>query len=164
MARHCPKLKRKKDATWFRDKVLLVEAQGSGKVLNEEELEFLADLRVAEGLVTQTVITHNATYQANDLDAYDSNCDDFSTAKDVLMANLSSYESNVLSEVEFRRISLTGFRSCTRAFLCPDTIVRLPMDIRLKINLGKSVGSHKSPTKSLFDVGSSRISIFTVKT
>nr|GEW03272.1 hypothetical protein [Tanacetum cinerariifolium] len=49
----CPKPKRKKDATWFRDKVLLVEAQGSGKVLNKEELEFLADLRVAEGLVTQ---------------------------------------------------------------------------------------------------------------
>ncbi|GJR49621.1 hypothetical protein Tco_1400142 [Tanacetum coccineum] len=37
MARHCPKPKRKRDATWFRDKVLLVEAQGNGKVLNEEE-------------------------------------------------------------------------------------------------------------------------------
>ncbi|GJZ40128.1 retrovirus-related pol polyprotein from transposon TNT 1-94 [Tanacetum coccineum] len=36
MARQCPKPKRKRDATWFRDKVLLVEAQGSGKVLNEE--------------------------------------------------------------------------------------------------------------------------------
>ncbi|GKG02838.1 uncharacterized mitochondrial protein-like protein, partial [Tanacetum coccineum] len=37
MARQCPKPRRKRDATWFRDKVLLVEAQGSGKVLNEEE-------------------------------------------------------------------------------------------------------------------------------
>ncbi|GJU67758.1 hypothetical protein Tco_1254017 [Tanacetum coccineum] len=55
-----------------------------------------ADPRVAEGPVTQTVITHNATYQADDLDAYDSDCDDFSTAKAVLMANLSS---DVLSEV-----------------------------------------------------------------
>ncbi|GKF76488.1 hypothetical protein Tco_0228958, partial [Tanacetum coccineum] len=63
--------KRKKDATWFRDKVLLVKAQGSGKVLNGEESEFLADPGVAEGPVTQTVITHNATYQADDLDAYD---------------------------------------------------------------------------------------------
>nr|GFA03727.1 retrovirus-related Pol polyprotein from transposon TNT 1-94 [Tanacetum cinerariifolium] len=43
MARQCPKPKRKRDATWFRDKVLLVEAQGKCKVLNEEELEFLAD-------------------------------------------------------------------------------------------------------------------------
>nr|GEW26485.1 hypothetical protein [Tanacetum cinerariifolium] len=99
MARQCPKPKRKRDATWFRDKVLLVEAQGNGKVLNEEEVEFLADHGVAEGLVTQKVITHNATYQADDLEAYDSDCDYFSTAKAILMANLSSYGSNVLFEV-----------------------------------------------------------------
>ncbi|GKB20891.1 hypothetical protein Tco_0854814 [Tanacetum coccineum] len=99
MERQCLKPKRKRDATWFRDKVILVEAQGSGKVLNEEELEFLADPGVAEGLVTQTVITHNAAYQADDLDAYDSDYDDFSTAKAVLMANLSSYGSDVLFEL-----------------------------------------------------------------
>ncbi|GKG19638.1 hypothetical protein Tco_0376737, partial [Tanacetum coccineum] len=73
--------------------------QGNDKVLNEEELEFLAEFGVAEGTVTQTVITHNAMYQVDDLDAYDSDCDDFSTAKAVLMANLSSYGSDVLSEV-----------------------------------------------------------------
>ncbi|GJS12078.1 retrovirus-related pol polyprotein from transposon TNT 1-94 [Tanacetum coccineum] len=70
----------------------------SGKVLNEDELEFLADPGVAEGPVRQTVITHNAAYQVDDLDAYDSDCDDFSTTKAVLMANLSSYRSDVLSE------------------------------------------------------------------
>ncbi|GKC58288.1 hypothetical protein Tco_1085886 [Tanacetum coccineum] len=70
MARQCPKPKRKRKATWFRDKVLLVKAHRFGKVLNEEELEFLADPGVVEGLVTQTVITHNAAYQADDLDAY----------------------------------------------------------------------------------------------
>ncbi|GKB93936.1 hypothetical protein Tco_0980073 [Tanacetum coccineum] len=96
---HDGRPKRKRDATLFRDKVLLVEAQGSGKVLNEEELEFLAEPRVAEGPVTQTIITHNVAYQADDLDAYDSDCDDFSTAKAVLMANLSSFRSDVLSEV-----------------------------------------------------------------
>ncbi|GJU98652.1 hypothetical protein Tco_1327923 [Tanacetum coccineum] len=97
-SRQCPKPKRKRDATWFREKVLLVEAQGNGKVLNEEELEFLADPGIAEGPVTQSVITHNAAYQADDLDAYDSDCDEISTAKAVLMANLSSYGSDVLSE------------------------------------------------------------------
>ncbi|GJV43241.1 retrovirus-related pol polyprotein from transposon TNT 1-94 [Tanacetum coccineum] len=76
-----------------------VEAQGNGKVLNEEELEFLADPRVTEGPVTQMAITHNSAYQADDLDAYDSDDDDFSTAKAIIMANLSSYRSNVLSEV-----------------------------------------------------------------
>nr|GEX52164.1 hypothetical protein [Tanacetum cinerariifolium] len=99
MARQYRNTKRKKDSTWFRDKVLLVEAQGSDKVLNEEELAFLVDPGVAEGPVTQMVITHNAAYQTDDLDAYDSECDDISTTKAVLMANLSSYESDVLSEV-----------------------------------------------------------------
>ncbi|GKA62346.1 retrovirus-related pol polyprotein from transposon TNT 1-94, partial [Tanacetum coccineum] len=99
MARQCPKSKRKRDATWFREKVLLVEAQGNGKVLTKEELEFLADPGNVEGPVTQSVITHNAAYQANNLDAYDSNCDEISTAKAVLMANLSSYRSDVLFEV-----------------------------------------------------------------
>ncbi|GJV77378.1 retrovirus-related pol polyprotein from transposon TNT 1-94, partial [Tanacetum coccineum] len=106
MARQCPQPKRKMDATWFRDKVLLVEAQGNGKVLNEEELEFLADPGIVEGPVTQMVITHNATYQVDNLDAYDSNCEDFSTAKAVLMANLSSYGSDVLSEI--RRMLYDG--------------------------------------------------------
>nr|GEY75726.1 hypothetical protein [Tanacetum cinerariifolium] len=80
------------------EKVLLVKAQGNGKVLNKEELEFLVDPGIAEGPVTQSVITHNATYQADDLDAYDSNCDEVSTAKAVLMANFSSYGSDILSE------------------------------------------------------------------
>ncbi|GJY68116.1 hypothetical protein Tco_0471098 [Tanacetum coccineum] len=74
----CPKPKRKRDAAWFKDKVLLVKAQESGKVPNEEKLTFLADPGVAEGPVTHTVITHNAAYQADDLDAYDSDCDDLS--------------------------------------------------------------------------------------
>nr|GEU92722.1 hypothetical protein [Tanacetum cinerariifolium] len=98
MVRQCPKPKRKRDATWFKEKVLLVEAQGNGKVLTKEELEFLAGPGIAEGPVTQSVITHNATYQAHNLDAYDSDCDEISTAKAVLMDNLSSYISDVLSE------------------------------------------------------------------
>ncbi|GJY99931.1 hypothetical protein Tco_0517361 [Tanacetum coccineum] len=88
MARQYPKPKRRREATWFRDKVLLVEAQGNGKVLNEEELEFLADLGIAEGPVSQSVITHNSGYQVDDLDAYDSDCDEISIAKAVLMTTL----------------------------------------------------------------------------
>ncbi|GKC26029.1 integrase, catalytic region, zinc finger, CCHC-type containing protein [Tanacetum coccineum] len=53
MARQCLKPKRKRDATWFREKVLLVKAQGTGKVLNEEELEFLADPGVAEDVLSE---------------------------------------------------------------------------------------------------------------
>nr|GEW12473.1 ribonuclease H-like domain-containing protein [Tanacetum cinerariifolium] len=93
--------RRKRDASWFREKVLLVKAQGNGKVLTEKELEFLADPGIAEGPVTQTVITNNAAYQADDLDAYDSDCDDITISKVALMANLSRYESDVLSEVPY---------------------------------------------------------------
>nr|GFA78683.1 hypothetical protein [Tanacetum cinerariifolium] len=49
---------------------------------------------------TQMVITHNATYQANNLDAYDSNCDELNTAKVALMANLSHYGSEALAKVQ----------------------------------------------------------------
>ncbi|GJS28049.1 retrovirus-related pol polyprotein from transposon TNT 1-94 [Tanacetum coccineum] len=45
------------------------------------------------------VITHNAAYQADDLDAYDSDCDKINSAKVALMANLSHYGSDVLAEV-----------------------------------------------------------------
>nr|GEU40957.1 retrovirus-related Pol polyprotein from transposon TNT 1-94 [Tanacetum cinerariifolium] len=54
--------------------------------------------RIAEGQVTQTVITHNAAYQADDLDAYDTDCDKLNTAKLALMANLSHYGLDVLAE------------------------------------------------------------------
>ncbi|GJX09508.1 putative ribonuclease H-like domain-containing protein, partial [Tanacetum coccineum] len=43
------------------------------------------DPGIAEGQATQTVITHNAAYQADDLDAYDSDCDELNTAKVALM-------------------------------------------------------------------------------
>nr|GEZ84777.1 hypothetical protein [Tanacetum cinerariifolium] len=43
MSKKCTKPKRKRDAEWFKDKVLLVQAQANGQVLQEEELEFLAD-------------------------------------------------------------------------------------------------------------------------
>nr|GEY30868.1 hypothetical protein [Tanacetum cinerariifolium] len=76
-----PKDKEEKYATWFKEKFLLVEAQGNGKVLNEEEMKFLADPGIAEGPVTQSVITYNEANQANDLDAYGFDCDKISTTK-----------------------------------------------------------------------------------
>ncbi|GKA98824.1 retrovirus-related pol polyprotein from transposon TNT 1-94 [Tanacetum coccineum] len=99
MSKQCTKPKRKRDDSWFKDKVLLVQAQANGQILHEEELAFLADPRTAEGQATQTVITHNVAYQADDLDAYDSDCDELNTAKVALMMNLSHYGSDALAEV-----------------------------------------------------------------
>ncbi|GKC41457.1 retrovirus-related pol polyprotein from transposon TNT 1-94 [Tanacetum coccineum] len=98
MSKQCTKPKRKQDDSWFKDKVLLVQAQANGQSLHEEELTFLADPGIAEGQATQTVITHNAAYQADDLDAYDSDCDELNIAKVALMVNLFHYGSDVLVE------------------------------------------------------------------
>ncbi|GJY78135.1 hypothetical protein Tco_0483936 [Tanacetum coccineum] len=100
MSKQCTKPKRKQDDSWFKDKVLLVQAQANGQILHEEELAFLADPRIAEGQAIQTFITHNAAYQADDFDAYDADCDELNTAKVALMANLSHYGSDALTEIK----------------------------------------------------------------
>ncbi|GKF14218.1 hypothetical protein Tco_0055680 [Tanacetum coccineum] len=89
ISKQCTIPKRKMDETWFNDKVLLVQAQASGQILIEEEIAFLADLGLPDIQTSQTVITHNAAYRADDLDAYDSDCDELNSAKIALMANLS---------------------------------------------------------------------------
>ncbi|GJZ90399.1 retrovirus-related pol polyprotein from transposon TNT 1-94, partial [Tanacetum coccineum] len=76
-----------------------VISQANSQILHEEELAFLADPGTAEGQATHTVITHNAAYQADDLDAYDSDCDGLNTAKVALMANLSHYGTDALTDV-----------------------------------------------------------------
>ncbi|GJY67063.1 retrovirus-related pol polyprotein from transposon TNT 1-94 [Tanacetum coccineum] len=99
MSKKCTKPRRKRDDSWFKDKVLLVQAQASGQILHEEELVFLADLGIPKAQATQTVITHNGAYQVDDFDAYDSDYDELNTAKVSLMANLSHYGSDALAEV-----------------------------------------------------------------
>ncbi|GKD11185.1 integrase, catalytic region, zinc finger, CCHC-type containing protein, partial [Tanacetum coccineum] len=65
MSKQYTKPKRKRNDSWFKDKVLLVQAQAN----------------------------------ADDLDAYNFDCDELNTAKVALMANLSLYGSNALAEV-----------------------------------------------------------------
>ncbi|GJR44598.1 retrovirus-related pol polyprotein from transposon TNT 1-94 [Tanacetum coccineum] len=56
---------------------------------------------INDGRVTlqPTIITHNDAYQADDLDAYDSDYDEINIAKVANMANLSHYGSDALAEV-----------------------------------------------------------------
>nr|GFB71593.1 hypothetical protein [Tanacetum cinerariifolium] len=51
-----------------------------------------------ESSTNQTVVTTNAAYQADDLDAYDSDYDELNSAKVALMENLSHYGSDNLAE------------------------------------------------------------------
>nr|GEX13012.1 phospholipase-like protein [Tanacetum cinerariifolium] len=77
MSKQCTKPKRKKDEAWFKDKLLLVQAQAK---------------------TTQYVITNNAAYQFDDLDGYDSDYNEINSAKIALMVNLSHYGSDNLAE------------------------------------------------------------------
>ncbi|GJZ33090.1 hypothetical protein Tco_0578526 [Tanacetum coccineum] len=64
--------------------------RGNGMILNPG---------ILEGQATQTVITYNVTYQTDDLDAYDSNCDELNTTEVALMANLSHYGLDALIKI-----------------------------------------------------------------
>ncbi|GJT03800.1 hypothetical protein Tco_0838262, partial [Tanacetum coccineum] len=57
------------------------------------------DLRVPNGQAVQTIIPNNVAFQTEDLDTYDSDCDDVFNAKAILMANISNYGFDVISEV-----------------------------------------------------------------
>nr|GEW35700.1 integrase, catalytic region, zinc finger, CCHC-type, peptidase aspartic, catalytic [Tanacetum cinerariifolium] len=81
------------------DKAMLVEAQKARRILDEEQLAFLADPEVPDGQAVQTIISNNVAFQTEDLDTYDSNYDDISNVKAVHLANIYSYGSDVISEV-----------------------------------------------------------------
>ncbi|GJW20070.1 retrovirus-related pol polyprotein from transposon TNT 1-94 [Tanacetum coccineum] len=55
MSNQCTKPKRKRDDSWFKEQVLLVEAQAHGQILNEEELAFLADPGIPEDALAEYV-------------------------------------------------------------------------------------------------------------
>ncbi|GJT91979.1 hypothetical protein Tco_1080824 [Tanacetum coccineum] len=102
MARHCTQPKRPRNSAWFKEKLMLAEAQEAGQILDEEQLLFLANPRIEEAPpIAQQIIPQNLAFQTEDLDAYDSDCDDLSSAKAVLMENLSNCDSDVLSEVPY---------------------------------------------------------------
>nr|GFC21624.1 hypothetical protein [Tanacetum cinerariifolium] len=50
----------------------------------------------------QTVVTNNAAYQADDLEAYDSDCDEINSAKIALMSNTEiASDSNIISYSQY---------------------------------------------------------------
>ncbi|GJY69627.1 reverse transcriptase domain-containing protein [Tanacetum coccineum] len=87
IAKHCTAKKRVKDSEWFKDKMLLAQAQEAG------------------------VLQATANFKANHVDAYDSDCNDKAIANAIFIKNLSPigsingdtvepcYDSDILSEV-----------------------------------------------------------------
>ncbi|GJW55948.1 hypothetical protein Tco_0100033 [Tanacetum coccineum] len=79
-----------------KDKVMQVTWLGNA--LSRRGLGRLHDLGIPCGQGALTTIPNTVAFQTEDLDAYDSDCDDVSNAKAVLMTNLSNYGSDVISE------------------------------------------------------------------
>nr|GEV72848.1 hypothetical protein [Tanacetum cinerariifolium] len=59
MSKQCTKPKSKQGDSSFKDKVLLVQAQANGQILHEEELSFLADLRIVEDALAEVENSDN---------------------------------------------------------------------------------------------------------
>nr|GEY01731.1 retrovirus-related Pol polyprotein from transposon TNT 1-94 [Tanacetum cinerariifolium] len=99
IARNYTQPKRPQNSNYFKDKMLLIQAQENRVALDEEQLLFLA----------------GNVFQADDCDAFDSDVDEAPTAQTMFMANLSSvdpvydearpsYDSKILSEEHFEGI------------------------------------------------------------
>nr|GEU64441.1 retrovirus-related Pol polyprotein from transposon TNT 1-94 [Tanacetum cinerariifolium] len=94
ISKQCTKPIRKRDDSWFKDKVLLVQAQASGRILHEEELAFLADPGILEDALAEV---HNPDNVDNNM------------INHVVQVIPSSEQSNVVnhSETEITVIAIS---------------------------------------------------------
>ncbi|GKC86245.1 hypothetical protein Tco_1141962, partial [Tanacetum coccineum] len=105
------------NSEYFKDKMLLMQAQENGVALDEDRLLFIAggqdnvvDEDVDEQPVQDLALNVDNVFQDDDCDAFDSDVDEAPTAQTMFIANLSSadpvydeaspsYDSDILSEV-----------------------------------------------------------------
>nr|GEX87092.1 hypothetical protein [Tanacetum cinerariifolium] len=79
----------------------LVNHHRVAKYLWERIQLLMQDPRVPHGQAIHTIIPSNAALQTEDLNNYDSNCNDILNAKAVLMSNISNYGFDVILEVPY---------------------------------------------------------------
>nr|GFC21883.1 cold shock domain protein 1 [Tanacetum cinerariifolium] len=102
IARNCTQPKRPQNSEYFKDKMLLMQAQENRVVLDEEQLLFIAG--------GQDNVVDEDVDEPHECEAFDSDVDEAPTAQTMFMANLSSadpvydevgpsYDSKILSEV-----------------------------------------------------------------
>nr|GEV29890.1 putative zinc finger, CCHC-type [Tanacetum cinerariifolium] len=97
IVRNCTQPKRQQNSDYFKDKMLLIQAQENGAVLDEEDLLFLTgeqtnnfDADVDDHPVRDLALNDDNIFQADECDAFESDVDDEPTAQSIFMANLSS--------------------------------------------------------------------------
>ncbi|GJW64648.1 retrovirus-related pol polyprotein from transposon TNT 1-94 [Tanacetum coccineum] len=97
IARECPRPKRLQDSDYFKDKMLLMQAQESGAVLDEEQSLFLVgeqvtniDNDVDDSPENDLALNVDHIFEADECDAFDSDVDEGPTSQTMFMANLTS--------------------------------------------------------------------------
>ncbi|GJS85034.1 integrase, catalytic region, zinc finger, CCHC-type containing protein, partial [Tanacetum coccineum] len=118
IARECPRPKRLQDSDYFKDKMLLMQAQENGAVLDEEQSLFLAgeqiinfDEDVDNSSKNDLALNMDHIFKADECDAFDSDVDEGPTTQTMFMTNLTSedriydeagpsYDSNTPYEVQ----------------------------------------------------------------
>ncbi|GKD85347.1 retrovirus-related pol polyprotein from transposon TNT 1-94, partial [Tanacetum coccineum] len=97
IAWNCTQPKRPQNSDYFKDKMLLMQAQENGAALDEKELLFLAgeqantfDTDVDNQPIQDLALNEDNIFQADECDAFDSDVDDEPTAQSIFMANFSS--------------------------------------------------------------------------
>ncbi|GJZ10267.1 retrovirus-related pol polyprotein from transposon TNT 1-94 [Tanacetum coccineum] len=118
IARECPRPKRLQDSDYFKDKMLLMQAQENGAVLDEEQSLFLAgeqvtnfDDDVDDSPENDLALNVDHVFEADECDAFDSDVDEGPTTQTMFMTNLTSedpiydeagpsYDSNTPFEVQ----------------------------------------------------------------
>ncbi|GJX38883.1 retrovirus-related pol polyprotein from transposon TNT 1-94 [Tanacetum coccineum] len=96
IARNCTQPKRPQNSDYLKDKMLLMQAQENGAVLDEEELLFLAgeqgntfDADVDNQPVQDLALNEDNIFQADECDTFNSDVDDKPNAQTIFMAILS---------------------------------------------------------------------------
>ncbi|GJZ17584.1 retrovirus-related pol polyprotein from transposon TNT 1-94 [Tanacetum coccineum] len=97
IARECPRPKRLQDSGYFKDKMLLMQAQENGAVLDEEQSLFLAgeqvtnvDDDVDDSTENDLALNVDHIFEADECDAFDSDVDEGPTSQTMFMASLTS--------------------------------------------------------------------------
>nr|GEZ15738.1 retrovirus-related Pol polyprotein from transposon TNT 1-94 [Tanacetum cinerariifolium] len=115
IARNCTQPKQPQNSDYFKDKMLLMQAQENGVALDKEKLIFIAggqdnvDDNVDEQPVQDLALNVDNVFQADKCDAFDYDVDKAATTQTMFIENLSSaypvydeadpsYDSNILSE------------------------------------------------------------------
>jgi hypothetical protein len=101
IARNCTQPKHPQNSEYFKDKMLLMQAQENGTVLDEDALLFLAgddmntfDADVDDQPVQDLALNDPNIFQVEDCDAFDFDVNDEPTAQTIFMANLSAAVSS----------------------------------------------------------------------